>query len=44
MSVYTVSRASTPAADAATEAAVLDALIREDAVPAYGIDVVDGAR
>jgi len=32
-------------ADAETEAAVLDALILDDAVPAYGIDVdVDGGR
>jgi hyperosmotically inducible protein len=32
-------------ADAKIEAAVLDALIRDDAVPAYGIDVdVDGSR
>jgi hyperosmotically inducible periplasmic protein len=33
------------AADAKTEAAVLDALILDDAVPAHGIDVdVDGGR
>jgi osmotically-inducible protein OsmY len=32
-------------ADAKTEAAILDALILDDAVPAYGIDVdVDGGR
>jgi len=32
-------------ADAKTEAAILDALIRDDAVPAYGVDVdVDGAE
>ena len=32
-------------ADAKTEAAVLDALIHDDAVPAYGIDVdVDGGK
>jgi osmotically-inducible protein OsmY len=32
-------------ADARTEAAILDALIRDDAVPIYGIDVdVDGGK